>query len=117
MEEFHSANRQNYTFQDKDAYLDRVFTHDPERQLPRPTVFVPIWIGAGKLHAVMKVDERNIPECFVHGEVPTGEMVEPFEVNRGVFHPSDRSFLDKQIKRARYEAQQRRRNKRLGRRS
>ena len=50
-----------------------------------------------------------MPEILMDGEVPRGEVIDPMEINRGMFHPLDDQYLEQQVQLAKFEAQQRRR--------
>lgn len=99
-------------------FLNTLFARDPERLWPAPRVFIPIWKEAGGLHAVVRVDQDNIPEgCYGDGERPQGSVIEPFEVHHGKYYPVDDEFVEKKSQAARYEANQRRRAERTERRA
>eukprot|EP01055_Gregarina_sp_Pseudo9_P005608 Gregarina_sp_Pseudo_9__5607@NODE_768_length_2243_cov_8_456443_g723_i0_p6_GENE_NODE_768_length_2243_cov_8_456443_g723_i0NODE_768_length_2243_cov_8_456443_g723_i0_p6_ORF_typecomplete_len143_score31_39_NODE_768_length_2243_cov_8_456443_g723_i0100528 len=99
-------------------FLNTLFARDPERLWPAPRVFIPIWKEAGALHAVVRVDQDNVPEgCYGDGERPQGNVIEPFEVHHGKYYPVDDEFVEKKAQAARWEATQRRRAERTERRA
>eukprot|EP01054_Gregarina_sp_Poly1_P010333 Gregarina_sp_Poly_1__10332@NODE_732_length_6559_cov_68_126309_g539_i1_p6_GENE_NODE_732_length_6559_cov_68_126309_g539_i1NODE_732_length_6559_cov_68_126309_g539_i1_p6_ORF_typecomplete_len150_score16_45_NODE_732_length_6559_cov_68_126309_g539_i128073256 len=99
-------------------FLDTLFARDPERLWPAPRVFIPIWKEAGTLHAVVRVDQDQVPEgCYGDGERPHGSVIEPFEVHHGRYYPVDDEFVEKKAQATRWEAAQRRRVERTERRA
>eukprot|EP01053_Blabericola_migrator_P005081 Blabericola_migrator_1__5080@NODE_262_length_10689_cov_220_487008_g219_i0_p7_GENE_NODE_262_length_10689_cov_220_487008_g219_i0NODE_262_length_10689_cov_220_487008_g219_i0_p7_ORF_typecomplete_len151_score15_48_NODE_262_length_10689_cov_220_487008_g219_i056446096 len=102
----------------REEFLNTLFARDPERLWPAPRVFVPVWKEAGVLHAVVRVDQDNIPEsCYGDGERPQGSVVEPFDVHHGKYYPVDDEFVEQKTRAAQFDAAQRRRAEKTERRA